>query len=312
MSDPQSTTTPSTATTTPKQRHDEPKIWQTQARELIVPYLPPPVINAIGQIDAQLEPAVGPEATVTMTSTLLAMYIAVAVVRFLTQRLSGQGRAIAGDDDDNVLSDAKALKGESFDVTVILCGPMGAGKTRLFYHLCTGDKDMPTLTSLKANVGISPRNDERGDVETVRYVDWPGHAPVMDTALDAVWKASPVEKVRILLVLDATQKVAAAASVLYDIWQGAVTSQRHRKVLITCHKKDFPKAKNSKRVKIQMRTELERLITTKKPEWFPPSKEVELNSLPYLELHFCSTTCEGNGLRPIEEYCRQGKLPDEA
>ena len=287
-----------------------PKLWQTKAREAIVPYLPPPVIKAIGRIDAQLEAVVGPEASVTMGSTLLAMYIVVIAVRFLTSRLAGQGRAIAGEDDDNVLSNAATLQGESFDVTVLLCGPMGAGKTRLFYHLCTDDKDMPTLTSLKANVGISARIVDRGDTETVRYLDWPGHAPVDDAALDTVWKA-PLDQVRIVLVLDATQPVAAAASVLYQIWENAVTSQRHRKVLIACHKKDFPKAKNSRRVKIQMRTELERLVTTKKPTWFPPLQEVEIDSLPQLELHFCSTTCESNGLRPLEEYCRQGKFPDE-
>jgi len=252
----------------------------------------------------------GPEASVTLGTTLLAMWIALILVRFLTQRLAGQGRAIAGEDEDNVLSKA-ALQGEQFDVTVLLCGPPGGGKTRLFYHLCTGDKNMTTLTSLKANVGISAKNSDRGDKDTVRYLDWPGHAPLDDSALDGVWKA-PSNQVRVILVLDATQPVAAAANTLYQIWELAVASKRPRTVLIACHKNDFPKAKNTKRVKIQLRTELERLVTTKKPEWWSTSREVELNSLHELDLHFCSTTCENKGLTPMEAYCRQGKLPDEA
>jgi len=285
-------------------------MWQTRTRELLVPYLPPPLIRAIGTIDAQLKPTMGPEASVTLGTTLLAMWIALILVRFLTQRLAGQGRAIAGEDEDNVLSKA-ALQGEQFDVTVLLCGPPGGGKTRLFYHLCTGDKNMTTLTSLKANVGISAKNSDRGDKDTVRYLDWPGHAPLDDSALDGVWKA-PSNQVRVILVLDATQPVAAAANTLYQIWELAVASKRPRTVLIACHKNDFPKAKNTKRVKIQLRTELERLVTTKKPEWWSTSREVELNSLHELDLHFCSTTCENKGLTPMEAYCRQGKLPDEA
>ena len=284
-------------------------MWQTQTREFLVPYLPPPIIRAIGSIDAQLKPSVGPEASVTLGSTLLAMWIALMFVRFLTRRLAGQGRAIAGEDEDSVLSKA-ALRGEQFDVTVLLCGPPGGGKTRLFYHLCTGDTNVPTLTSLKANVGISAKNSDRGDRDAVRYLDWPGHAPLDDPALDGVWRA-PNDNVRVILVLDATQPVSAAANTLYEIWELAVASKRPRTVLIACHKKDFPKAKNSKRVKIQLRTELERLVTTKKPEWWSTSREVELNALHELDLHFCSTTCENKGLAPMEEYCRQGKLPDE-
>ena len=278
-------------------------------REAIVPYLPPPVIQAIGKIDAQLEPTVGPEATVTLGSTLLAMYLALFLVKFLNQRISGSGRAIVEEDEDNVLSET-AMKGEHFDVTVLLCGPPGGGKTRLFYDLCTGNKNLPTLSSIKANVGISAMNRERGDTDTVRYLDWPGHAPLNDSALDTVWKA-PAENVRLLLILDVTQPVAAAADTLYHIWDGAIKSKHPRKVVIACHKQDIPKAKNWKRVKIQMRTELERIVTTKKPDWWSALQEVELHSLPQLELYFCSTTCEGNGLTALEEYCRQGKLPEQ-
>ena len=122
----------------------------------------------MAEIDAQLEPTVGPEASITLGTTLLTMWLAVTFIQFFTQRLGGRGRAIAGEDDDNVLSDA-AMKGEQqYDVTVLLCGPQGGGKTRLFYELCTGDKNLPTLTSLKANVGIAARNLDRSDTDTVR------------------------------------------------------------------------------------------------------------------------------------------------
>lgn len=324
MSDPEESSSNTTESTTetptppPKpKRKPSSSSWQTRTREVLVPYLPPPVIRAMGNLDAQLAPSVGPEASITLGTTFLAMWVALFVVRFLTQRLTGRGRAVAGEDDDHVLSQASARGGEAFDVTVLLCGPPGGGKTRLFYHLCTGDVNVPTLTSLKANVGIAARDRDRGDTGTIRYIDWPGHAPIFDEALADVWKG-PTDRVRVVLVLDATQPVAAAANVLYQIWELAVTSsskqqQQRRTVWIACHKKDFPKAKNAKRVKIQMRTELERLVTTKKPAWWSASREVELHSLQGLDLHFCSTTCESNtGLMPLEEYCRQGKLPESS
>ena len=83
MSDDPPPSPPINTNDAPVQRRG-PKLWQTKAREAIVPYLPPPVIKAIGQIDAQLEPTVGPEASVTMGSTLLAMYVVVVLVQFLT------------------------------------------------------------------------------------------------------------------------------------------------------------------------------------------------------------------------------------
>ena len=299
-----------TKETPPAKRPYVRKMWRTKAREAITPYLPPPAIQAMSQLDAQLEPTVGPEATVTLGATLLTMWLTLSFVRMITRRLGGRGRAIAGEDDDHVLS-ASAMKGEQFDKTVLFCGPQGGGKTRLFYYFCTGDKNLPTLTSLKANVGIPKLDTEPGGgTEIVRYLDWPGHATLNDKALDTVWSA-PLPDVRVVLVLDATQKVSAAAATLYEIWQEAAKTKRRRQVLIACHKKDFPKAKNWKRIKIQLRTELERLVTTKKPEWWSASREVELDSLPELELYFCSTTCEGNGLVPLEVYCRQGKLPEQ-
>jgi signal recognition particle receptor subunit beta len=300
------------AVTPPESKKDaSEKLWQQQARAYVVPYLPPPVVKGIASIDAQLEATVGPEATMTIASTILASWLVLVLIRFFSKRLTGGGKAIADDDEDNVLSKSAMKNKVEYDATVLFCGPMGGGKTRLFYQICTEEKVAKTVTSIKANVGIAPMKRERGDTATIRYIDWPGHAPLADSGLEPLWKA-PTDKVRVVLVLDATQPVAAAASVLYHLWEGAATAKRRRTILVACHKKDFPKAKNWKRVKIQLRTELERLVMTKKPEWWPASKEVELDDLPQCDLYFCSTTCESNGLVPIEDYCRKGKLPEQS
>jgi signal recognition particle receptor subunit beta len=294
-----------------KTEDDTKKIWQEQARAYVMPYLPPPVVKGIVSIDAQLATTVGPEATITVSSTILVSWLVLILIRFFSKRFTGGGKAIADDDADNVLSKSAMKNKVEYDATVLFCGPMGGGKTRIFYQICAEEKVTKTVTSIKANAGVAPMKSERGDKATVRYIDWPGHAPLSDSALEPLWKA-PNDKVRVVLVLDATQPVAAAASVLYTLWEGAATAKRRRTILVACHKKDFPKAKNWKRVKIQLRTELERLVTTKKPEWWPASKEVELDDLPQCDLYFCSTSCESNGLVSIEDYCRKGKLPEQS
>lgn len=288
-------------------------LWQTRVRATISPYLPPPVLHAILKIDPKLEPYVGPEASVTLVSTLLVAYITLKILRFLSSRLGGSGRAIADDEDEDhdVLSKSALTKSAAeYDATVLLCGPMHAGKTRLFYQLCFGQNDVATVTSIKANVGVATENDV-----AIRYMDWPGHASLEDEALANVWTDN--KNLYVVMVLDATQPVAAAADTLLQLVALADSRQKPLPVFVACHKNDLRSAKKWQRIKIQLRTELERLVatTTLDTALVKTLKKdnLQLEDLPNVELHFASTTCCGGRVNDeLVQYCQTGKLPATA
>jgi Signal recognition particle receptor beta subunit len=304
-------------------------------------------------------------------------WLVLGVVRMIFQSTSNNSsrRAIADDDDDDdqVLSSKKAAGAAAaaagggatdnqYDATVLLCGPRNSGKTCLFYQLALGVSDLlPTVTSIKANVAVvsnngmltSSKSDDDKENENIssstsrmppriRYVDWPGHAPLSDPVLEkSVWnKASSTTTstinedsplLRIVLVLDATQPVAAAAETLYELWSragaaAAAQQSQSRKncvcIFCACHKKDLSKAKNSMRIKIQMRTELQRILSVQKPSWWKtttndPGTLLDLNDLPYCKLHFASTSSTSQqpqqepGMNELAIFCQTGQLPSK-
>jgi hypothetical protein len=95
-------------------------------------------------------------------------------------------------------------------------------------------------------------------------VDYPGHA-ALQSQLSSVVKDCQ----RIVLVLDSTKSVAEAATVLYQILTDASCGEQRKNnttvvpILLACHKSQLPGAKNWRRLKIQLRTELERLRKVK-------------------------------------------------
>jgi signal recognition particle receptor subunit beta len=305
---------------------------QTRVRQTVTPYLPPPVIRGIQEIDAKLLDTVGPEASVTILSTMLLSWLTFIILRFLSSRVGrGKGgRAIADEDEDHVLSGSSLRKVVDYDATVLLCGPTKAGKTRLYYQLCYRAKNMPTVMSIKANVGLSKppvatatTDDTKESAPqkkepVIRYMDWPGHASLDDPAIKEVLKSQP----RIVLVLDSTQSAASAADTLDQLlllYAGSGNKKKSTKtipIFVACNKKDIPKAKNWRRCKIQIRTELERLLSVRQgsddPSWWPSGEALDLEKLPGgVRLHFASTTCEGAGSPELEHFCRTGELPAE-
>ena len=123
--------------------------------------------------------------------------------------------------------------------------------------------------------------------QIIRWIDYPGHASLYDTSLlqiltPTTTTTTPHQKrkstlspppLRIVLVVDATQPVTTAAELLFQLF--TILYEAHGIhgptltnpsipskpcIFVACHKKDIHKAKNEKRIKIQIRTELERLI----------------------------------------------------
>jgi len=235
---------------------------------------------------------VGEEASMVILSSCLAVLIILQLVKrvlSLTPRDRSSRRkrntAIADDDDDlegDVLSMSTGVHSgkEAYGDTVVLMGPSGAGKTTMFYNLFLPESAVPfTVTSLKANSAVLQLTDGVSEKRPVgvRIIDYPGH-PSLSAQLPSLLQP-PANGVRALssttravLVVDSTKPVNEAASILYnsvfcnktllEAWQKRNTNNGTKEMLhimVACNKSDAANAKNWRRIKIQLRSELENL-----------------------------------------------------
>ena len=170
----------------------------------------------------------------------------------------------------------------SFHETVVLCGAKDSGKTALLHRLCNDNAkeheenswDHPppmTVTSLAANAGYicpwedvstSGNNGNRGNM-TIRIIDYPGHASLLSQLTTLLL---PVATSRVIFALDATQPVTEGAALLYryilthkQVRQSWSKAGKTLIILVVCTKSDAIGAKNHKRMKIQLRNELDKL-----------------------------------------------------
>lgn len=282
---------------------------QTIIRQKITPLLPPPVIQAWDALDPQLEPYMGPEPTITLICTVLVAWLTAHVVKFILSRVLGSGKAYKDDEDE--LKEKTAL--QKFDATVLLVGPPGSGKTRLFYQLCFQEPDVPTVQSINANVGVRPATAEHP--EAIRYMDWPGHAGVSldDEILLPILQGTGRSKpARCVLVLDVTQSVTEAASVLFQLLLCYHQMKgKNATILVACHKSDLPKGKNPKRVRLQIRSELERLLATttdKENCWWPAGEPIEWEKLSVRVEFVVSSSVDVDKIEVLRGYCETGAL----
>jgi signal recognition particle receptor subunit beta len=282
---------------------------RTQIRQSITPYLPPPVIQGMQQADLFLEPYMGPEPSISIVTTLLLGFVLLQLVKILS-RLSGGARAIVEEDEEE--QERKQVSTKDYKETLLLCGPSNAGKTRLFYELCHNRSNVSTLTSMKMNVDVSD--------DGIRYMDYPGHRSALGILLESLLKESS-NNIHVVLVLDSSQPVQSAADVLFQLLHVAHSFPRRISVFVACHKSDLPNAKNHKRIRIQLRTELERMLklaSTSSSDnhddlWWPPGKPLDMEHIGTLHLahlEFNSTSCESEqGMDELRAFCK-GKVPE--
>jgi GTPase SAR1 family protein len=268
-----------------------PRLWQTTVRQRITPYLPPPVVVAMRQMDPHLEPYMGgPEPSMTLMGTLcLVVFLWHCQTwqwrrRRTNKATNGNGGAIQDETNDDEL----AASDQPYDATVLLCGPPLAGKTCLFYQLLQSPSSTPqqqqhnssttsstsictrTVSSIKATTGFlvetsattTTNKNTKGKRATIwRYLDTPGHWGASKLVSTVVEQES-ID--RLVLVLDSTQPVSKAADYLYALLLHQ-QQQQHQKskaqssIVVACHKSKHLKAKNVRRLKLQLRNELERL-----------------------------------------------------
>jgi signal recognition particle receptor subunit beta len=275
-------------------------LFRTTIRQKITPYLPPPVVVAMRQIDPQLEPYIGPEPTVTLLGSLL---LAVFLWKLFGTTLGRKGKAIANmeeDDDEDLPKDDRY-----FHATLLFCGPSLAGKTSLFYQLVHPSSSPTTTTTTRIRTVKSIKSHRDfwvvGDNQkTIRVLDTPGHwgpTKLMDTFL----KKETID--RIVLVVDSTQPVASAADYLYALL--LLSLDRKIPIMVACHKSKSTKAKNFRRIKLQLRTELERLA---KLDTTNNNNNKDWDQL-LQTCGFCSSSCEDPPvLDELKAFCQTGTL----
>ena len=157
----------------------------------------------------------------------------------------------------------------------MLCGASHSGKTALLHYLTNAEvmKDSAssynppmTVTSLVANVGYisqDPTETNGDEKNAIRIIDYPGH-PSLSSQLTTLLLPSATS--RLLFTLDATQPVTVGAALLYQsilthsqIRQSWTKEGKDLDILVVCTKNDEKGAKNYKRMKIQLRNELDKL-----------------------------------------------------
>ena len=277
----------------------------TTIRQAVTPLLPPPLVRAMDQADPLLQPYVGEEESMTV---LLSVILALLVWRLVVSLSSSlTGKAVVDDDEDEEVVLSKTLQRRSFTDTVLLCGPSGGGKTRWFYRLCHDESQVRTVVSLRANVGFR---------DGVRFMDYPGHEASLNAQVKEVLRDG---KTRIVLVIDASKPLAGGADVLFQLLQETMASSssgRNKEklsIVVACNKSDLSNAKNWRRIKIQLRTELERLLKLSTLDandlWWPPSKPLVLDEAANISL-ISTSQVDGTGCDEIHSYCFKGTVPD--
>ncbi|KAL3771607.1 hypothetical protein ACHAW5_006634 [Stephanodiscus triporus] len=301
------------------------------------------------------------EPSMTIMSSLFIAYVVwrsarrmwTSTTRRSTAHLSGEEDAVLGGLNRVVVGGGDERAGHStsggvrnippsFRETVVLCGARDAGKTALLHRLCNAKEkenawDPPmTVTSLAANAGyICPWEDtsENGNWGnmTIRIIDHPGHPSLLSHLTTLLL---PVATSRVVFALDATQPVTEGAALLYQyilthsqVRQSWSKAGKTLMILVVCTKSDAVGAKNHKRMKIQLRNELDKLrkvdmaitdssdtnITDRSKVMLPvKGKSIDLDSLGSdvpVSLHFVESGF-GKDVEAIREFVLNGALLD--
>eukprot|EP00471_Norrisiella_sphaerica_P000626 CAMPEP_0184485222 /NCGR_PEP_ID=MMETSP0113_2-20130426/6859_1 /TAXON_ID=91329 /ORGANISM="Norrisiella sphaerica, Strain BC52" /LENGTH=196 /DNA_ID=CAMNT_0026866585 /DNA_START=216 /DNA_END=806 /DNA_ORIENTATION=- len=117
-------------------------------------------------------------------------------------------------------------------------GPMGSGKTALFYRLVLGpSKDIPrTVTSQVPNEDeFSPSAEQKA----INLVDFPGHDSQWPAAVERMQQASGV-----IFLIDATEpNINVAGQKLFDLMSDPKVKLRRVPFLVACNKSEEAGAK---------------------------------------------------------------------
>ena len=305
---------------------DSTSITRSMFRNVWTSCLPPPMVASIGRLDLILEPYMGPEPSSLLLGSILFYFGFAYFLRLIFSKRMLRSKATLDDGFGHKSQSTQERK--DFDFTVALCGPVYSGKTNLFYQLVgnppyamhDGESfpDLPAVMTVKSIL----QNTGYWDASTapsvpsglvIRALDIPGQFGSRDVA--TVLREHQVD--RVVLVLDSTQPVSKGADYLYAL---LLSSMESPTILVACHKSDSPRAKNCRRVKLQLRNELERLnkllsnktnadgapLTMDWDKLFATSSHVG-----FLETSSCLAGGDTNslGINELRRYCETGEIP---
>ena len=316
----------------------------TQTRRAISPYLPPPLLNLMRTIDShQFTNTYLPDESEPSTFILIVIfgiYLLIQFFNLISYFVGGNSKTlIEGIEDDepesNVLHDISEEDTKYRD-TVIIFGPSSSGKSLLFHKITSANpKNIKTVMSLKANIHIM----ENGETsEGLRIIDYPGHV-TLSSKLPSLLVAEKSEKgsTRAVLLVDSTKPLTEAGSLLYSVLTNAavVNSWRNSSqtltILVACNKQDSVGSKNWRRIKIQLKNELEKLKKIASSlkqndvdsemndtnsddsiELFGKNidlQDLSKNGIDNIQLGFMSlSTREEDGLQELQTFIREGKM----
>lgn len=317
----------------------------TQTRRVISPYLPPPLLNLMLTIDThQFTNTYLPDESEPSTFILIVIfgiYFSIHVFNLISYFVGGNSKTlIEGIEDDEpeskVLHNISADEDTKYRDTVIIFGPSSSGKSLLFHKITSANpKNIKTVMSLKANIHIM----ENGETsEPLRLIDYPGHV-TLSSQLPNLLVADKSGKgsTRAVLLVDSTKALSEAGSLLYSVLTNAnvVNSWKNSSetltILVACNKKDSLGSKNWRRVKIQLKNELEKLKkiasslkqnnvdsemndTNSDDSIELIGKNIDLqdlskNGIDNIQLGFMSlSTREEDGLQELQTFIREGKM----
>ena len=262
----------------------------TVIREYVTHFLPPPLVALIKRIDSDntyadilgQEPAI--KIFMASLALIIMMNILFAISRVRVHSKRKRHHAIVDHDstfEDSVLSaSCMGISQDKYGDSVILIGPSQSGKTFLFHKLLLTSDDegrdstemVPqSVVSLRANIAILSKDPLQTTSSLgIRLIDYPGHVQLL-SQLASLLQPEKMNTTRILLVIDSTKSVHEAANLIYrclfsdpnllKAWQKRYHSDENDvlKVLVVCNRANDKDAKNWRRIKLQLKAELDHL-----------------------------------------------------
>ena len=337
----------------------------TTVRRSLAPYLPPPVLKGLYNTDVYFHlnhnkiishDQFEDEPSMAILSALFVAYIVLRSIQGLWLTTTKRSTVHLSGEEDTVLAGLSVSKGSSskkqvdgtedetptFKETVVICGASNSGKTALLHSLCDNTENSTTtnppmtVTSLSANIGyvVCPWEDANDNTNsgnmTIRVIDYPGH-PSLLSQLTTLLLASATS--RLVFTIDTTQPVTEAASLMYQyilthsqVRQSWAKVSKTLEVLVVCTKTDAKGAKNYKRMKIQLRNELDKLRKvdmaikessaidddndSTKTMLQVKGKSIDLDNLGLdvpVSLHFVESGFGGKAMEEIRDFVVNGK-----
>ena len=316
-------------------------------RRIVAPFLPPPVLRAIHATDSHFvvhhasftDEYLHSEPSMAILSAMLLACTVWKAFQIVWTSSTSRSTAHLSKNEDTVLGNLAGTRDRRkngddgfsppFKETVVICGASHSGKTTLLYLLCSDGPIPMTVTSLVANVGYISSDDSIGgpaeDATLLRLIDYPGH-PSLSSQLSGLLNSE--NTARVIFTIDSSQSVTDGAALLY---QRILTNLEARQswlargfkmhVLVVCTKSDVKGSKNYKRMKIQIRNELDRLrkidleLKQNSATVFPiKGRSIDLDNLGDqipVALHFVESGIEEDDIDVIKEFVLTGALPEE-